>query len=165
MVNAVSFSLSESEFATIPVNRSLERRAMANEHGSWIGVDYLILCAEHCPVWVAKIEDIVLSREDRGPLIFKFSEIRSVTGKSGTPEYGPAFKPYRVDRYNPQLTAFDDDSFFTLGDSVPFVAQPSTYGPLSLEKAIVGLAKTYGVDPEQIEITIRSKPAIASKKT
>ncbi|WP_146021768.1 MULTISPECIES: hypothetical protein [unclassified Pseudomonas] len=160
MVNAVSFSLLESEFAAIPVTRRLERGAMANEHGSWIGVDYLILCSQHCPIWVAKIEDIVLSREDGGPLSFRFSEIRSVARKGGDPEYGPAFKPYRSDKYNPQLTAFDDESFFTIGDPVPFIARPDTYGPLSMEKAILGLAETYGVDPKQVEITIRSKPAV-----
>lgn len=158
MVNAVSFSLSESDFAAIPVNRRLERSAMAHEHGSWIGVDYLILCTQHCPIWVAKIEDIVLPREDGGPLSFRFSEIRSLVGKSVDPEYGPAFKPYRSDRLNPKLTAFDDESFFAIGDPVPFIAQPDTIGPLSMAKAVVGLAETYGVKPEQIEITIRSNP-------
>lgn len=159
MVNAVSFSLSDAEFATIPATRTLCRGAKANEHGSWVGVDYLILCSQHCPTWVAKIQDIILPREADGPLCFRFSEIRSVWGKGGDPEYLTAYKPYRVNGYNPQLTAFEDDAFFRVGEPVPFVAQPDTLGPLSLDNAIEKLAETYGVKAEQIEITIRSRPA------
>ncbi len=158
MVNAVSFSLSDAEFAVIPVTRLLCVRAKAGEHGSWVGVNYLILCSQHCPRWVAKIQDIILPREADGPLCFRFSEIRSVWSKGGDPEYLTAFKPYRVNGYNPQLTAFEDDAFFRVGEPVPFVAQPDTLGPLSLDKAIEKLAETYGVKAEQIEITIRSRP-------
>lgn len=163
MVNAVSFSLTEAEFATIPVTRTLCRGAKANEHGSWVGVDYLILCSQHCPIWIAKIQDIILPREADGPLCFRFTEIRSVAGKGGELEYSTAFKPYRSDRYNPQLTAFEDDAFFRIGDPVPFIAQPDTLGPLSLDKAIEKLAETYGVKAEQIVITIRSRPAASTE--
>ncbi len=161
MVSAVSFSLSNAEFSAIPVDRSLERLSKVNEFGGWIGVDYLILCTEHHPTWVAKIEDIVISRLDGGPMTFRFSEIRSVF--SMTPSRITAFELFRSHQYNPKLTVFADNSFFTVGDLVPFIAKPDTLGPLSMDRAIHELAQTYGVAPDQVDITIRSraKPATA----
>ena len=161
MVSAVSFSLSSAEFSAISTDRSLKLPSKVNDYGGWIGIDYLILCTDHHPTLVAKIEDIVISRLDGGPMTFRFSEVRSVF--SMTPSRITAFEPFRYNQYNPKLTVFADNSFFTVGDVVPFIAKPDTLGPLSMDRAIHELAQTYGVGPDQVDIAIRSraKPAIA----
>jgi hypothetical protein len=161
VVSAVSFSLSSAEFSAISTDRSLQLPSKVNDYGGWIGIDYLILCTDHHPTWVAKIEDIVISRLDGGPMTFRFSEVRSVF--SMTPSRITAFEPFRFNQYNPKITVFADNSFFTVGDVVPFIAKPDTLGPLSMDRAIHELSQTYGVSPDQVDITIRSraKPAAA----
>lgn len=159
MVNAVSFSILNNEMSTIPEDMFIKRSARPQDFSQWIGVDYLILCSQHIPMWIAKIEDIALSRKDDGMLIFKFSEIRDVWGKGGEPDYSSAFKPYRSDVANPKLTAFEDDSFFTIGEPLPLIARPDGSGPLSIKSAATRVSKTYGVDPCQVEIIIRYQPS------
>ncbi|MDF3239972.1 MULTISPECIES: hypothetical protein [Pseudomonas] len=161
MVNAVSLPISGQDFKSIPAKRSLGIFANAQDFGRWIGVDYLILCTEHCPMWVAKIDEILMPREEGGPLIFRFTQIRSIAGMGGDPSYEAAFKSFRSSQHNPTLVAFDDASFFTIGEVVPFQAQPDTLGPFSMDEAIRCLAKTYGVGVDQVDITIRSRPQTA----
>lgn len=158
MVNAVSFSFLNNEVESIPADRCIKRSVSASDYGNWIGVDYVILCHQHSPMWVAKIEDIALSRQDDGVLIFRFSEIRDVWGKGGEPAYSTAFKPHRHNIQNPKLTVFDDDSFFTIGDPLPLFPHPFGFGPLSIKSAAARLSETYDVDPDQVEIIIRHKP-------
>ena len=155
MINAVSFSISSNETSSILVDMCIKRRASPQAYSNWIGVDYLILCNQHIPMWIAKIEDIALSRKDDEILIFRFSEIRDVWGKGGDLAYGAAFKPYKSNEPNPKMTAFEDDSFFTIGEPLPLIACPDSSGPLSIKNAAARLSETYGVDPEQVEIIIR----------
>ena len=159
MVNAISFTLSNGEVESIPADRCIKRSVLSSSFGNWIDVDYVILCQNHIPMWVAKIEDIALSRKDDGNLIFKFSEIRDVWGKGTDPNYGAAFKPHRGDTANPKLTTFENDSFFTIGELLPSIPRTDSYGPLSIKSAAVRLSETYGVDPDQVEIIIRHKPS------
>ncbi len=161
MVNAVSFSISDQDYEGIPANRSVGIFAGAQDFGRWVGVDYLILCTKHCPMWVAKIEEILIARHEDGPLTFRLSEVRSVVSMGGDPKYHAAFKDYRSNQANPKLTIFDSDAFFTIGEDVPFLAQPDILGPLSMDHAIRSLAKTYGVGVDQVDITIRSRPQTA----
>ncbi|MHA4967649.1 hypothetical protein ACX0KY_13910 [Pseudomonas extremorientalis] len=161
MVSAVSFSILHNEAESIPTDRCIKRSVLASDYSNWIGVDYVILCHQHSPMWVAMIEDIALSRQDDGKLIFRFSEIRDVWGKAGEPAYGAAFKPHRHNKQNPKLTAFDDDSFFTIGDPLPLFPHPLGSGPLSIKSAAARLSETYDVDPDQVEIIIRHQPRAA----
>jgi len=162
MVNAVSVRLSESEFAAIPVERGMPLHASLNEHGGWLGVDYLILCSEHVPTWVAKVKEIVIPRTEGGPLTVRFSEVRSVFGKGATSEYQEAFGKYRNNGWGAFLSTFENELFFTIGDPVAFKVRPDFFGSLSMENAIDALAETYGVSTEQVEISIRSKPRAAA---
>jgi hypothetical protein len=162
MVNAVSIRLAESQFAAIPIERGMPLHAGANEHGSWLGVDYLILCTEHVPTWVAKVEEIVIPRTEGAPLTVRFSEVRSVFGQGTTPEYQEAFKMYRNNGWGAFLSTFENDLFFTIGDPVAFKVRPNAHGLLNMENAIDALADTYGVSADQVEITIRSKPRLAA---
>ncbi|OFS72050.1 hypothetical protein HMPREF3173_16060 [Pseudomonas sp. HMSC08G10] len=142
--------------------------AKVTEHDFWQNVDYLILCETQSPSWIAKIQELVYPRDKSAPLLFRFSEIRSIKDLSDELEDKKAevFKPYFDARRSgkwPQVTEFEDDQFFTIGDHLPFILQSEMLGPLSMDKAVEKLAKTYGVDPSQVEIIIRSKPVASSR--
>ncbi|MCG8291971.1 hypothetical protein [Pseudomonas entomophila] len=158
MVNAVSFSTSEDEVKSIRSARYLKRQMQPQDFSNWIGVDYLILCSGHIPMWIAKIEEIAISRRDENMLKFMFSEIRDVWGKSSDPNYASAYKPFQSNRDNPKLTSFEDNRFFTIGDVVPFTDSPDFTRPLTINQAADRLAETYSVEAEQIEIIIRNRP-------
>ena len=158
MVNAVSFTISADEAKSIRTDRYIKLRMRPQDFSNWIGVDYLILCSGHIPMWIAKIEDIALSRCDDDKLKFRFSEIRDVWGKSDDPEYGAAYEPFRSNLENPKLIQFEGDKFFTIGETLTFFDNPEFTWPLTIKKAADRLAETYGVDPEQIEIVIRHQP-------
>lgn len=166
MVAAVAFSVSSEDFAAIPVNRCLERLSGVQEHGSWLGVEYLILCSGHIPSWVAKIQEIVMPRTQRTPMLFRFSEVRSVTDIDDNDEFRGAFKSFQDARYKAPLPFkcdFENDLFFSLGKEVWFKPTPEVFGLLTMEKATVLLAESYGVGPDQVEITIRSRPGAKPK--
>ncbi|WP_259769143.1 hypothetical protein [Pseudomonas protegens] len=145
---------------SILANRCLRRQMQPQHFSNWIGVDYLVLCNEHIPLWVAKIEDIALSRQDDGLLKFRFSEIRDVWGKGCDPAYSSAYELFRSDQHNPKLTTFEDDAFFTIGEPLPFLDNPDFSGPLTIKRAAARLSETYGVEPGQVEIIIRHQPSI-----
>lgn len=130
------------------------------DFSNWIGVDYLILCSGHIPMWVAKIEEIAISRRDENMLKFIFSEIRDVWGKSSDPSYVAAYEPFQSNRDNPKQTSFEDNRFFTIGDVEPFSYSPEFTRPLTINQAASRLAETYSVEAEQIEIIIRNRPKI-----
>ncbi|MFK2910807.1 hypothetical protein [Pseudomonas sp. 3HC3] len=157
MVNAVLLSLSEGSFQKIPEDRYLDVYAKASDHGSWIGVDYLILCTQFSPVWVAKIDIIALPRIDGAPLRVSFCEIRSIDRQRGHPDCPEELKHYRHNGGYARLLSFETDAFFTIGEPVPFIVQPDILGAVSLEKGAELIARTYGVQVDQVDITIRSK--------
>jgi hypothetical protein len=160
MVKAVLLSLTDDSFPKILENRYLDVYAKASDHGSWIGVDYLILCTQYSVIWVAKINVIVLPRVENNPLRVSFCEIRSVDQKRWHPEFPEEFKNYRHNGGCARLYSFDTDAFFTIGDPVPFIFQPDFLGTLSLEKAVELLSRTYGVVDDLVQITIRSKSRV-----
>lgn len=161
MVKAVAFSISSEDFAAIPTTRCLERLSGVHEHGGWQGVDYLILCSAHIPTWVAKIQEIVMPRAQKMPMVFRLSEVRSISEMDDSEEFREAFKSFQDTRYKatmPFVCDFEDDLFFSIGKSVWFKPDPEVFGPLSMESATIALAETYGVGRDQVEITIRSRP-------
>lgn len=161
MVNAVLLSLSDGTFPKISEDRYLDVYAKASDHGGWIGVDYLILCTPFSPVWVAKIDSIVLQRVEGAPLRVSLSEIRSIQSKLGHPDCPEELAHYRYNGGYAKLLSFESDAFFRIGDLIPFIVQPCILGALSLEKGAELIAHTYGVEVDQVEITIRSKPRVS----
>lgn len=156
MVNAVLFDITPEEKKFLLKNRYLKRRMMPESFSSWIGVDYLVLCQDGSASLVAKIEDIALSRADDGMLKFRLSEVRNVWLKSvENNESSALFAPARNGKDNPQLVVFDGDAFFKIGDPCPFTENPEFSWPMTLKRAAEHISATYGVDPNQVEITIR----------
>lgn len=167
MIRTVAFSLTPDLVESIPLKGSMCVSAPVTDHDYWQNVDYLILCDKQLPIWIAKIQELVYPRDRTAPLLFRFSEIRSIEELSDELEdkKSEVLKPFFAARRSskwPQVTEFEDDQFFTIGDHLPFALQPEILGPLSIDQAAKKLAKTYGVDPSQVEIIIRSKPLASS---
>ncbi|WP_146043140.1 hypothetical protein [Pseudomonas protegens] len=168
MIRTVALNLTDDLVSSIPLDRSMEVAASVTEHDFWQDVDYLILCHNAYPSWIAKINELVFPRDKDAPLLFRFSEIRSIMDLSEEQEVekNKVIKPFytarRLGKW-PQLTEFEDDRFFTIGDYLPFISQPTQLGPLSMDQAAKKLAKTYGVEPDQVEIIIHSKPFYLSR--
>nr|WP_315436062.1 hypothetical protein [uncultured Pseudomonas sp.] len=170
MIRTVAFNLDEELVTSIPQEGSMKVGASITEHDNWKDVDYLILCQRSNPSWIAKIDELVFPRRAGEALLFRFSEIRSLEDLSDEKQDKKIelFKPFFAARRSgnwPQLTEFENDEFFTVGDSLPLCSQRRDFGPLRMDKAVMRLAKTYGVDPDQVEIVIRSKPVPLNKNT
>ncbi|KII36837.1 hypothetical protein [Pseudomonas fluorescens] len=162
MIRTVAINPDSEMVSSISQEGSMNLGASITEHNNWQDVDYLIFCQNSTPSWIAKIHELVFPRRAGEALLFRFSEIRSLEDLSDEKEEkkNELLKPFFAARKSgkwPLLTEFESDEFFTVGDPLPFCAQPRDLGPLHMDKAVLRLAKTYGVDPDQVEITIRSK--------
>ena len=170
MIRTVALNLDSVSISSVLYKRSMKVEASITEYDSWQEVDYLILCANTNPAWIAKIEELVLPRRKEKSLLVRFSEIRSVEDLSDEREDEKIqlFKPYYSNRKRgnwPQFTEFENDNFFTIGDPLPFRYQPGKFELMSIDEAVLKLAKTYSVGPDQVEIIIRSKPIPLNKNT
>ncbi|WP_124421287.1 hypothetical protein [Pseudomonas sp. CMR5c] len=158
MIKAVSMQCSLEQFDSITSDRFIVIPSKINGEANWKDIDYLVLCSAHSPSWVAKIEEIVILKEKSREMIARLSEIRSLSEKNSDAHYSRAYESHYYNGAGACPTEFPDLQFYNIGDVVGFKARPRIYGPLSMDTAIQELADTYGVDPDQVEIIIRSKP-------
>lgn len=156
-IPAASVAFAMKDFGRVVETQAFEMGLGRLNPMAIASLDYVVICSAHIPTWVAKVKEILLSRMQKGCLTVRVSEVRSVASKWGCPDVATAFKPHSFDGHETQLTEFDDETFFTVGDPVQLHAGLHTHGALSIDRAIELLAETYRVRQSQIQITISAK--------
>ncbi|CAI8719526.1 hypothetical protein [Pseudomonas chlororaphis] len=149
-------SFNSSDFQKVLDEHSLYLSGIAlNE---LVGLDFVVMCGGHIPEWVAKVEEIVLSKSI-GSCEVRVSEVRSLAGIWGTKEVSDAINEtyYSFDGARTKLTEYPSDRLFTVGNPVQLRAKTAFRGSLSLELAAKEVAETYRVKPSQVKITISSE--------
>lgn len=127
-----------------------------NEHATWSNKGYT---GHHEAFLVGRISDIVPSTESPGRYLILFDEYAEVEGLG---RWGGWRNPIRyttleelgIDQSKLEFTAMPDGSDPDLSRRQTGAAAGAV-GRLTIEGAKAGLAATYGVKPEAIEIIIR----------
>lgn len=124
--------------------------------------DYLIVFVDKFLQGVGKIREIVLPKSRGNAYIVRISEFRDLHNHPRDENFYELFEEqyYNHSNFNGLgffLTSFNSDGFFSIGNPVKFRALPGTPMFWDIDQAATAVAKSYGVDNDQVTITITSK--------